>query len=62
VPEKLEKWLKEYRLGRLFTAGDLDALTGPKVDVDDEDPFADLPPEDAPLPPGSTNPEGAARG
>ena len=62
VPEKLEKWLTEYRLGHLFTSGDLEALTGPKVDVDDEDLLADLPPEDAPLPPGSVDPEGAASG
>ncbi len=61
-PEKLEKWLREYRLGRLFSSGDLDALTGPEVDVDDEDRFADLPPEDAPLSPGSIDPEGAASG
>ena len=62
VPAKLENWLKEYRLGHLFTSGDLEALTGPKVDVDDEDRLADLPPEDAPLPSGSIDPEGAASG
>ena len=63
APEKLKKWLETYRLGHLFTSGDLDALAAPEVDVDDaEDRLADLPPEDAPLPPGSSDTEGAARG
>lgn len=63
APEKLQKWLETYRLGHLFTSGDLEALAAGEVDVDDaEDRLADLPPEDGPAPPGSVDTEGAARG
>lgn len=49
--ERLQTWLDQYRLGNLFTSGDLEALTSPDVDpIDDgEEPFKDLPSEDAAL-------------
>jgi len=49
--ERLKKWLDQYRLGHLFTSGELEALALPDVDPLDEgqDSFADLPPEDAAL-------------
>lgn len=49
--ERLAKWLARYRLGHLFTSGELEALALPDVDpIDgDRDVFADLPPEDAAL-------------
>ena len=31
-PERLNKWLARYRLGHMFTHGDLDALASPPVD------------------------------
>jgi predicted ATPase len=46
--QRLEKWLERYRLGHLFTSGELDNLALPDVDpVEAEDLFKDLPPEDA---------------
>ncbi len=49
--ERLKKWLDQYRLGHLFTSGELQALALPDVEPvdEDKDPFADLPPEDAAL-------------
>lgn len=49
--ERLKKWLDQYRLGHLFTSGELESLALPDVEpVEvDEDPFADLPSEDAAL-------------
>lgn len=49
---RLKKWLEMYRLGQLFTSGDLDALTQPEVEPlpDMEERFRDLPPEDAMMP------------
>jgi len=49
--ERLQKWLDQYRLGHLFTSGELDALALSDVDATEEDRhrFDDLPPEDAAL-------------
>lgn len=49
--ERLQTWLDQYRLGNLFTSGDLEALALPDVDPIDEgeEPFKDLPSEDAAL-------------
>jgi predicted ATPase len=46
--EAMEKWLKEYRLGQLFTSGDLEALASPPVDPipDFANRLKSLPPED----------------
>jgi len=49
--ERLNKWLAQYRLGHLFTSGELESLALPDVDPIEEatEPFADLPDEDAAL-------------
>lgn len=63
-PEKLQPWLEKYRLGHLFTSGDLDNLAAPDVDVldDMEERFRDLPPEGLPLPPDPASTEDAPHG
>jgi predicted ATPase len=50
--EAVAKWLEEYRLGQLFTSGDLDALAGPPVQAvpDFEKRIKSLPPEDVGIP------------
>jgi len=54
----LSRWLERYRLGHLFTRGDLDALAA--SDGGDSPPrLAAFPPEGAPLPPQPSSPEGA---
>jgi predicted ATPase len=47
-PEPMEKWLAEYRLGELFTSGDLEALAGQPVEAvpDFAERIKSLPPED----------------
>lgn len=47
--ETLEVWLKEYRLGHLFTSGELESLASDDVAgfPNDTDPFVDLPEEGA---------------
>jgi len=47
-PQMLGRWLKQYRLGHLFTRGDLEALALPGVEpVEDfKERFKDLPSED----------------
>jgi len=49
--ERLAKWLERYRLGHLFTSGELEALAQPDVEPvgEDDEAFEDLPPEDAAL-------------
>ena len=49
--ERLQTWLDQYRLGRLFTSGELEALALPDVEPFEEgkNPFKDLPSEDAAL-------------
>jgi hypothetical protein len=49
--EMMEKWLEQYRLGQLFTSGDLEALAMPAVDQPPglSGRFDDLPSEDAAL-------------
>ncbi len=56
--EAMEKWLAEYRLGELFTSGDLEALASSPVEAvpDLIERIKSLPPEDAGI--SSTN-EGA---
>ncbi len=51
--EAIEKWLAEYRLGELFTSGDLEALASPTVDAvpDFAERIKSIPPEDAGIPP-----------
>ncbi|MCI0640788.1 MAG: AAA family ATPase [Gemmataceae bacterium] len=51
-PTAMEKWLAEYRLGELFTSGDLEALASPAVEAvpDFAERIKNLPPEDAALP------------
>ena len=46
--QTLEKWLQRYRLGHLFTCGDLESLAMPEVEslADINERFADLPSED----------------
>ena len=53
--ERLKKWLERYRLGHLFTSGELEALAQPDVEPVEgaDDPFADLPSEDEALPQGA---------
>lgn len=48
-PDTLERWLKEYRLGRMFTRGELEALALPAVEpvADLTQRLGDLPSEDA---------------
>lgn len=62
LSEKLQKWLERYRLGEMFTSGDLDVLALPDVDVDEkmEGRFNDLSPEGLPLPSEPESAEGAA--
>ena len=47
--ETLRKWLEYYRLGELFTGGELEALAMPAVErvVDLSERLKDLPAEDA---------------
>jgi predicted ATPase len=47
-PATLARWLKEYRLGRMFTRGELEALSLPAVEpvLDLAERFKDLPSED----------------
>jgi predicted ATPase len=49
-PERLSRWLKQYRLGHLFTRGDLESLAREPEPVepvgDSDERFQDLPPED----------------
>ncbi|NQU21673.1 MAG: AAA family ATPase [Candidatus Nealsonbacteria bacterium] len=54
-PDQLRTWLEKYRLGEMFTCGDLDVLATPDVEpVEDlEAVFGDLPPEGHPHPPKS---------
>jgi len=60
-PDRVQEWLRQYRLGRLFTSGELDILAAAEVDTDDnaEDRFRDLPSDTPPLPAGPANPENA---
>ena len=53
--ERLKKWLERYRLGHLFTSGELEALAQPDVEPVEEgnDDLEDLPPEDAALAEGA---------
>ena len=46
--QTLADWLRQYRLGHLFTRGDLESLAMPKVEPLDhlDKRFADLPSED----------------
>jgi predicted ATP-dependent endonuclease of OLD family len=48
-PETLSKWLERYRLGELFTSGELEALAMPDVEriPDLEERLKSLPAEDA---------------
>lgn len=52
TPEAMEKWLGEYRLGELFTSGDLEALANSPVEAvpDLAGRIKSLPPEDAGIP------------
>jgi predicted ATPase len=52
----LERWLEQYRLGQLFTSGDLEALSMPPVEPipDLQERLKELPPEDAALPASQT--------
>lgn len=52
-PEAMDKWLAEYRLGELFTSGDLEALASSPVEAvpDFAERIKSLPPEDAGIPP-----------
>ena len=49
TPASLKRWLERFRLGELFTSGDLDALAAPELrpiaDLDER--LKDLPPEGA---------------
>jgi len=60
---RLKKWLEMYRLGQLFTSGDLDALAQPEVErlPDMEERFRDLPSEDAMMPGEGPGREGPPR-
>jgi predicted ATPase len=51
APEAIAKWLREYRLGQLFTSGDLEALASQPVQplTDLAKRIKNLPPEDAGL-------------
>jgi predicted ATPase len=61
--EAMDKWLAEYRLGELFTSGDLEALASPPVEDVPElaERIQSLPPEDAGIPPVEDVPELAER-
>ena len=58
---KLGKWLQRYRLGEMFTSGDLDALALPDVEIDQdvEDRFRNLPSDKFQGPSDSEGVEGA---
>jgi predicted ATPase len=51
APEAMAKWLEDYRLGQLFTNGDLEALASPPVESipDLAERLKSLPPEGAAL-------------
>jgi predicted ATPase len=51
-PDRLQKWLDRYRLGQLFTSGDLEAICLPDVEkLEDADArFEDLPSEETAIP------------
>jgi predicted ATPase len=51
-PSSIASWLEAYRLGRLFTSGDLDAIAGSPVDsiADFAERAKGMAPEDASLP------------
>jgi predicted ATPase len=53
--EAMEKWLANYRLGELFTSGDLEAIASPPVEAvpDLNERIKNLPPEEAAMPPVS---------
>ena len=59
--DRLKKWLERYRLGHLFTSGELEALAQPDVEPleEDDEAFEDLPPEDAALSEGAGESSGA---
>jgi predicted ATPase len=50
-PDVLARWLEQYRLGQLFTSGDLEALSASPVEAipDLAERAKGLPPEDAAL-------------
>lgn len=52
APDRLRDWLRHYRLGKLFTSGELDLLSLPPVDADAEliERLKNLPPEDSGVP------------
>jgi predicted ATPase len=52
APEAMARWLEEYRLGQLFTSGDLEALASPPVEAvpDFAERIKTLPPESAGMP------------
>jgi len=62
APETLDRWLEQYRLGHLFTRGDLEALAQEKVEpvADLDDRLKDLPSEDEAMSTLPTEPEGNA--
>src|SRR5262249_19621692 len=63
-PEAMEKWLADYRLGELFTSGDLEALANPPVEPvpDFAERIKDLPSEDASMPATSADGEVVGHG
>jgi predicted ATPase len=50
-PERLNEWLAKYRLGHLFTSGDLEALADPSAEADSKsiENVRGIPPEDVAL-------------
>jgi len=62
--EALGRWLGQYRLGHMFTRGDLESLALPEVEpVEDlEERFKDLPSEDEAMSSLPSEPEGNANG
>lgn len=60
TPEMLSKWLAQYRLGELFTSGELEALASPEVDnlPDLDQRLANLPAESAASPATATDDAG----
>jgi len=64
APEAMARWLEEYRLGQLFTSGDLEALASSPVEPvsDLTERIKSLPPEDEALPPADENAEGVPHG
>jgi predicted ATPase len=63
-PETLGRWLEQYRLGHMFTRGDLESFASEPVEPvpNLEDRFKDLPSEDEAMSTSPSEPDGSVNG